>query len=113
YLAVMQPALQRYEIQLPDRQLACAPLNSPEGQQYVGAMTAAANYAWANRQTMAHWAREAFAQVFRSDARSLGMFQVYDVAHNVCTFEEHEIDGTRRKVSVRRKGATRSSPAGR
>jgi tRNA-splicing ligase RtcB len=112
YLAVMQPALLRYAIQLPDRQLACAPLNSPEGRQYVGAMTAAANYAWANRQTMAHWAREAFAHVFRSDARSLGMHQVYDVAHNVCKFEEHEIEGVRRQVAVHRKGATRSFPPG-
>ncbi len=112
YLAVMQPAMERYAIRLPDRQLACAPLNSPEGRQYVGAMTAAANYAWANRQTMAHWAREAFARVFRSDARSLGMYQVYDVAHNVCKFEEHEFADGRRQVAVHRKGATRSFPPG-
>jgi tRNA-splicing ligase RtcB (3'-phosphate/5'-hydroxy nucleic acid ligase) len=112
YLQLMQPALLRYGIKLPDRQLACAPLNSPEGKRYVGAMTAAANYAWANRQTMAHWAREAFARVFKSSARELGMFQVYDVAHNVCKFEEHEFDGKRKRVAVHRKGATRSFPAG-
>jgi tRNA-splicing ligase RtcB len=112
YLAVMQPALLRYGIKLPDRQLACAPLRSPEGRRYIGAMTAAANYAWANRQTMAHWAREAFAHIFRSSARDLGMFQVYDVAHNVCKFEEHEFDGTRKRVAVHRKGATRSFPPG-
>jgi len=112
YLAVMQHALVQYGIQLPDRQLACTPLASPEGKRYVGAMTAAANFAWANRQAMAHWAREAFARVFRSSARELGMFQVYDVAHNVCKFEEHEIEGTTRRVAVHRKGATRSFPAG-
>jgi tRNA-splicing ligase RtcB len=112
YLAVMQQAIQQYGIRLPDRQLACTPLNSPEGRRYIGAMTAAANFAWANRQTMAHWAREAFAHVFRSTARELGMFQVYDVAHNVCKFEEHEIEGARRRVAVHRKGATRSFPPG-
>jgi tRNA-splicing ligase RtcB (3'-phosphate/5'-hydroxy nucleic acid ligase) len=113
YLAVMQQAILQYGIQLPDRQLACTPLSSPEGRRYVGAMTAAANFAWANRQAMAHWSREAFAHVFRSDARSLGMFQVYDVAHNVCKFEEHQVDGAPRQVAVHRKGATRSYPAGR
>jgi tRNA-splicing ligase RtcB (3'-phosphate/5'-hydroxy nucleic acid ligase) len=112
YLQVMQPALMQYGIRLPDRQLACAPLSSPEGRRYVGAMTAAANFAWANRQTMAHWARETFARVFRSSARDLGMFQVYDVAHNVCKFETHEIEGVSRQVAVHRKGATRSFPPG-
>jgi len=112
YIAVMQHALVRYGIRLPDRQLACTPLYSPEGHRYIGAMTAAANFAWANRQTMAHWAREVFAHVFRSSARELGMFQVYDVAHNVCKFEEHEIDGAAQRVAVHRKGATRSFPAG-
>jgi tRNA-splicing ligase RtcB (3'-phosphate/5'-hydroxy nucleic acid ligase) len=113
YLAVMQQAILQYGIRLPDRQLACTPLNSPEGRRYVGAMTAAANFAWANRQAMAHWAREAFAHVFRADARTLGMFQVYDVAHNVCKFEEHLVDGALRRVAVHRKGATRSYPPGR
>jgi tRNA-splicing ligase RtcB len=112
YLAVMQHAIVEYGIRLPDRQLACTPLSSPEGRRYVGAMTAAANFAWANRQTMAHWAREAFAHVFRSSARELGMFQVYDVAHNVCKFEEHAIEGASRRVAVHRKGATRSFPPG-
>jgi tRNA-splicing ligase RtcB (3'-phosphate/5'-hydroxy nucleic acid ligase) len=112
YLGVMQPALLQYGIKLPDRQLACAPLSSPEGRRYVGAMTAAANYAWANRQAMAHWAREAFAKVFRSSARDMEMYQVYDVAHNICKFEEHEINGERRRVAIHRKGATRSFPPG-
>jgi tRNA-splicing ligase RtcB len=112
YLAVMQHAMVQYDIRLPDRQLACTPLSSPEGQRYVGAMTAAANFAWANRQAMAHWTREAFARVFRSSARELGMFQVYDVAHNVCKFEEHVIEGASRRVAVHRKGATRSFPPG-
>jgi len=112
FLRVMQRAIQRYGLNLPDRQLACTPLQSPEGRDYSGAMTAAANFAWANRQAMAHWAREAFARVFGTTARQLQMIQVYDVAHNIAKWEEHEIDGERRRVVVHRKGATRSFPPG-
>jgi tRNA-splicing ligase RtcB len=112
FLAVMQACARRYELVLPDRQLACTPLNSPEGQEYAGAMTAAANYAWANRQLMAHWVREAFAKLFRTSARKLGMEQVYDVAHNVAKWETHTVAGAARPVVVHRKGATRSFPPG-
>jgi tRNA-splicing ligase RtcB len=112
YLQVMQQAALKYDLRLPDRQLACTPIHSPEGEDYAGAMTAAANYAWANRQAMAHWAREAFERVFGGSARQLGMHQVYDVAHNVAKFEEHLIDGERRRVAVHRKGATRAFPPG-
>lgn len=112
YLATMQECVKRYGISLPDRQLACTPLNSPEGREYAGAMTAAANYAWANRQLMAHWARESFAKTFRTSAKKLGMHQVYDVAHNIAKFETHAWEGRERSVVVHRKGATRSFPPG-
>src|SRR5205823_4632648 len=100
YLAVMQECARRYHLSLPDRQLACTPLQSSEGRRYAGAMTAAANYAWANRQLMAHWAREAFAKVFRTSARKLGMEQVYDVSHNVAKWETHEWEGQERRLVV-------------
>lgn len=108
YLVVMQQAMRKYNISVPDRQLACAPVRSPEGQRYFAAMACAANYAWANRQAMAHWTREAFSHVFGKGPQGLGMRQVYDVAHNIAKFEEHEIDGVRKKVVVHRKGATRA-----
>lgn len=112
YLSVMQTAMNRYGIVVPDRQLACAPAKSPEGQKYLTAMACAANYAWANRQAMAHWAREAFSHVFGKSPHKLGMRQVYDVAHNIAKIENHEIDGKMKKVVVHRKGATRAFPAG-
>jgi tRNA-splicing ligase RtcB len=112
YVAIMHHALKKYGIEVPDRQLACVPATSPEGQQYLAAMACAANYAWANRQAMAHWAREAFSRVFGKSARTLGMYQIYDVAHNMAKIESHEIDGKQQKVVVHRKGATRAFPAG-
>jgi tRNA-splicing ligase RtcB len=112
YLIVMQEAMRKYEIHLPDRQLACAPIQSPEGQRYLTAMACAANYAWANRQAMAHWTREAFSKVMGKGPHKLGMRQIYDVAHNIAKVEEHEIDGERTKVVVHRKGATRAFPPG-
>ena len=112
YLIVMQEAMRKYEIHLPDRQLACAPIQSPEGQRYLAAMACAANYAWANRQAMAHWTREAFSKVMGKGPHKLGMRQIYDVAHNIAKVEEHEIDGVRTKVVVHRKGATRAFPPG-
>ncbi len=112
YLAVMQNAMRKYGINLPDRQLACAPIKSPEGQRYLAAMACAANYAWANRQAMAHWTREAFSRVFGAGPQKLGMRQIYDVAHNIAKIEEHEIDGRKTKVVVHRKGATRAFPPG-
>lgn len=112
YLQVMEQASRKYGIQLPDKQLACAPIESREGQNYFKAMSAGANYAWANRQVITHWVRETFERFFKMDAESMGMDLIYDVAHNVAKLEEHEIKGNKKKVCVHRKGATRAFPAG-
>jgi len=112
HLRVMEGAVSKYGIKLPDRQLACAPIESSEGQDYLGAMACAANYAWANRQCIAHWVKESFSKVFGKSSEKLGMKQVYDVAHNIAKIEEHTIDGRKVKVCVHRKGATRAFPAG-
>jgi tRNA-splicing ligase RtcB len=111
-LRVMERAMQKYSIALPDRQLACAPLASPEAQDYLGAMRAAANYAFANRQCLSHWTREVFERVFNRSPASLEMAVVYDVAHNIAKTEEHEVNGRKRRVVVHRKGATRAFPPG-
>ncbi len=103
---------QKYGIDLPDRQLVCAPVNSDEGQRYLGAMQAAANFAWANRQIMTHLAREVFAEIFGQSAERLGMTLLYDVAHNIAKLEQHEVEGQRKTLCVHRKGATRAFPAG-
>jgi tRNA-splicing ligase RtcB len=103
-------AVQKYRIQLPDRQLACAPINSPEGKAYYSAMLCAANYAWANRQCITHWVREAFTKVLGKPESELGLELIYDVAHNIAKFEEHIIDGKKKMVCVHRKGATRAFP---
>ncbi len=106
-------AAQKYGIELPDRQLACAPVHSPEGQEYLAAMRAAANYAWCNRQLLMWQAREVFARIFGKPWEELGMDLVYDVAHNIAKIEEHDVDGkSRRPVCVHRKGATRAFPPG-
>lgn len=107
-LRVMQKAIVKYDLELPDRQLACAPVKSPEGQEYLGAMACAANFAWANRQAIAHWVRESFERIMGAGAHMLGMRQVYDVAHNIAKIEEHEVEGRLRKLCVHRKGATRA-----
>ena len=99
------------EIELPDRQLACAPVRSTEGQDYLAAMACGANFAWANRQLITHRTRQAFASVF-GNAAELGMDLVYDVAHNIAKIEQHEVDGAIRRVCVHRKGATRAFPPG-
>jgi tRNA-splicing ligase RtcB len=112
HLRVMEQAISKYGIKLPDRQLACAPIDSPEGQDYLGAMACAANYAWANRQCITHWVRESFSKIFGKSSEKLGMRQIYDVAHNIAKIEEHTIDGHKVKVCVHRKGATRAFPAG-
>jgi len=112
YLATMERAMRKYGIELPDRQLACTPLRSEEGTAYLGAMRAAANYAWANRQCLTHWAREVFQKAFRKSPRDLGMWVVYDVAHNIAKLEEHEVEGKRMRLLVHRKGATRAFPPG-
>jgi tRNA-splicing ligase RtcB len=110
YLSVMMNAIKKYNISLPDRQLACAPIESPEGKNYFSAMVCAANYAWANRQCITHWIRESFEVVFRKGAHKLGLNVLYDVAHNIAKIEIHNIDGEKVKVCVHRKGATRAFP---
>jgi tRNA-splicing ligase RtcB len=112
HLRVMEGAVSKYGIKLPDRQLACAPIESSEGQDYLGAMACAANYAWANRECIVHWVRESFSKIFGKSPEKLGMSQIYDVAHNIAKIEEHTIDGHKLKVCVHRKGATRAFPAG-
>lgn len=112
YLKVMRQAVATYGIQLPDRQLSCAPVKSQEGGDYLSAMACAANFAWANRQCICHWTRDCFSRVFHKSAPELGMGQVYDVAHNIAKLEEFDIDGQMVKLCVHRKGATRSFPAG-
>jgi tRNA-splicing ligase RtcB (3'-phosphate/5'-hydroxy nucleic acid ligase) len=113
YLATFKGAPKRYGFTLPDPQLACAPVRSPEGQSYLAAMRAAANYAWCNRQLLTHQAREVFARIFEKDWESLGMDLVYDVAHNIAKFEDHDVGGgVTKQVCVHRKGATRAFPPG-
>ena len=112
HLRVMEKAVSRYGINLPDRQLACAPIESPEGKDYFAAMACAANYAWNNRQCIAHWTRESFSRVFGKSPEELGMRQIYDVAHNIAKMEEHIVDGKKVRVCVHRKGATRAFPRG-
>ncbi len=111
HLDVMVAAAGRYGIALPDKQLCCAPLGSPEADAYWSAMNAAANFAFANRQVMTHYARAAFGRIFGSETAS-GIDLLYDVAHNIAKLEEHTVDGKRRQVVVHRKGATRAFPPG-
>lgn len=113
YLRVMERAVHKYNIVLPDRELACAPGNSKEAQDYYQAMACAANYAFANRQAIMHWVRQSFQQVFKEDPERFGLKLVYDVAHNIAKIETHKVNGKRRKVWVHRKGATRAFPPGR
>jgi len=112
YVRLMGEAVRKYGINLPDRQLACAPVKSPEGQDYLAAMACAANYAWTNRQCIAHWTRESFIKVLGKSRRELGLEQVYDVAHNIAKIEEYTIKGKKHTLCVHRKGATRAFPAG-
>ncbi|HZV07124.1 MAG TPA: RtcB family protein [Gemmataceae bacterium] len=109
-LAKLRNAPAKYGIDLPDRQLACAPIDSPEGKHYIGAMRAAANFAWCNRQLLMQQAREVFASVFGRSWQELQMNLIYDVCHNIAKFEEHNVNGKRKKVWVHRKGATRAFP---
>ncbi len=112
FLGVMFQASEKYGIQLVDRQLCCAPLRSPEARAYLGAMAGAANFAFANRQLMAHFVRHAFENFLGISPRDLAMEVVYDIAHNIAKFEEHEVEGKRRSLCVHRKGATRAFPPG-
>jgi len=112
FIKVMLKASAKYGIELPDRQLCSAPIRSPEGPQYLAAMAAAANFAFANRQMITHWVRESFEQVLQMGPRDLGLELIYDVAHNIAKIEKHLIDGKEKTVCVHRKGATRAFPPG-
>ncbi len=108
YVKVMDKAVRKLGLELPDRQLSCAPIDSQEGRDYYGAMVCGVNYARANRHVIAHWVRQSFESVFKKNAASLGLTLVYDVAHNVAKFEEHIVYGKKMKLCVHRKGATRA-----
>ncbi|WP_342306402.1 RtcB family protein [Methanolobus sp. ZRKC5] len=112
HLQVLTQASKKYNITLPDKQLACAPAGSDEAQDYFKAMTCAANYAWVNRQVIMHWTREVFDSFFKDEFGDLGLDLVYDVAHNVAKLEKHSVDGKEKELYVHRKGATRAFPAG-
>jgi tRNA-splicing ligase RtcB len=107
YVSQLDEAMRRYNLHVPDRQLACAPIRSPEGQRYLQAMAASANFAWTNRQYIAHAVRGAFKRIFGNSVR---MPLIYDVAHNIAKQETHIVDGKPRSVLVHRKGATRAFP---
>jgi tRNA-splicing ligase RtcB len=109
---VLGRVTRKYGINIPDRQLACAPIESPEGKAYFEQMACAANYAWANRQCIMHWVRESFEKVLGKKAHDLGMRLVYDVAHNIAKFEEHKVNNEMKTVCVHRKGATRAFAPG-
>ena len=111
-LKVMSKAMVKYGISLPDRQLACAPIASPEGQHYLASMAAAANYAWVNRQVIMSQAEKAFIKALDVSAKDLGFSLVYDVCHNIAKFEEHAVNGAKRRLCVHRKGATRAFAPG-
>ncbi len=113
HLKTMEAAAKRYDINLPDRQLACAPVRSPEGEEYLRAMRGAANFAWANRQCITHWARESFEHVLGQSWPGLGLQVIYDVAHNIAKIEEYPVDGKLRRLCIHRKGATRAFGPGR
>ena len=107
YVSQLDQAMRKYDLQVPDRQLACAPIQSPEGQRYLQAMAAAANFAWTNRQCITHAARGAFRRIFGDGVR---LPVIYDIAHNIAKRETHEVNGERKPVLVHRKGATRAFP---
>ncbi len=110
YLQTFLNSMKKYGLKILDKELACAPFNSQEGQDYFGAMVCAANSAFVNRQVITHRIREGFSQVFGKDAKDLGMHIIYDVAHNIAKIEKHNIDGEEKEVIVHRKGATRAFP---
>ena len=111
-LKIMSKAMANYRIELPDRQLACAPIRSPEGQDYLASMAAAANYAWANRQVIMSQAEKAFMQALGIGPKELGFSLIYDVCHNIAKIEEHVVDGKKQRLCVHRKGATRAFAPG-
>lgn len=113
YLRVSEQSMEKYNINLPDRELACVPNTSEEGESYRKAMFSALNFAWSNRQMITHWTRKSFERVFNQSEEDLEMNLVYDVAHNIAKVEKHKVDGKERKLVVHRKGATRAFPANR
>lgn len=113
YLKVMDSAVRKYGFQLPDRQLACAPINSKEGKDYLAAMACAVNYALCNREILGHWVRHSFEQALRTSAEKLNLRLVYDVSHNIAKFEKHRVNGKEKRLCVHRKGATRAFGPGR
>ena len=110
YIRVMMNAARKYQIELPDPQLCCAPVSSPEGKQYLEAMACAANFAFTNRQMITHWVRETFEQVFHKGPRDLKLDLIYDVCHNIAKIETHTVNGKKTKLCIHRKGATRAFP---
>jgi tRNA-splicing ligase RtcB len=112
YLRIVERAMPKYNLHPPDRELACVPTQSDDGQAYFNAMACGANFAWGNRQMILHWVRETFERQFKQSAEDMDMGLVYDVAHNIAKKEEHTIDGKKRTVITHRKGATRAFPAG-
>ncbi|MDP2939409.1 MAG: RtcB family protein [Candidatus Omnitrophota bacterium] len=112
YSRDMIKCLDKYKITVPDRQLACAPLESPEAKAYISAMRCAANYAWNNRQCLMHLTRRTFEEIFRKSWQDMGMFLIYDVCHNIAKFEKHKVNGKEKTLCVHRKGATRAFPPG-
>lgn len=112
YLRTMEQAVRKYNISLPDRELAYVPGNTPEARDYYEAMACAANFAWNNRQMINHWVRQSFSQVFKKKPEDMGMELIYDVCHNILKKEEHVVDGKKMMLNVHRKGATRAFPAG-
>jgi tRNA-splicing ligase RtcB len=111
-IRVMLDASKKYKIELPDPQLCCAPVSSPEGQQYLQAMACAANFAFTNRQMITHWVRETFGQVLKKGPKDLQLGLIYDVCHNIAKIETHTTNGAKKKLCVHRKGATRAFPPG-
>jgi len=110
YIRVMMDAARKYQIELPDPQLCCAPVSSPEGNRYLEAMASAANFAFANRQMITHWVRETFEQCFQMSPRDLKLDLIYDVCHNIAKIETHTVNREKKKLCVHRKGATRAFP---
>ncbi len=110
YIRVMLDAARKYQIELPDLQLCCAPVSSPEGKRYLEGMACAANFAFTNRQMITHWVRETFEQVFRKGPRDLKLDLVYDVCHNIAKIETHTVNGKKKRLCIHRKGATRAFP---
>jgi tRNA-splicing ligase RtcB (3'-phosphate/5'-hydroxy nucleic acid ligase) len=111
YLRISEQAMEKYDITLADRELACVPNTSEEGESYRKAMFSALNFAWSNRQMITHWTRKSFERVFNQTESDLDMGLVYDVAHNIAKVEKHKVEGKERKLVVHRKGATRAFPA--